>query len=248
MKQFFQRTSALKLWLTSLAKSNPTLFFLLARETKGAKKRLVASDTDIVIEGFWRCANHHAVYAFMTSQEKSVKTANHFHAAAQIIRANKIGIPSVLLIREPRQAISSTSVYLNTDDVRNLLKYYVSFHEALLGIKSNIVISNFPTTTRHFDKVIAEVNRKFLTQFNVPTIDKAFEAKVRALVEDQHQRFVVRTGAKRSKRERERTDNFPNDQKEQLKQIVETKLSHARYSRNLSKAASLFQQFEELSV
>src|SRR5918999_5771267 len=62
-------------------------------------------DTEIVIEGFPRSANSFAVAAFARAQGRKPKIAHHVHAPAQVIAAARAGIPAIVLIRNPEEAV-----------------------------------------------------------------------------------------------------------------------------------------------
>ena len=56
-----------------LAKSFVVTFAPIAFFRQNNKKILVTNNTDIVIEGFWRCGNHFAVFAFQNAQKRKMK-------------------------------------------------------------------------------------------------------------------------------------------------------------------------------
>jgi hypothetical protein len=87
--------------------THPELFFPLFRPRPAFDGLLVTEDTDICIEGFPRSANSFAVGAFRYAQPRPVKIAHHTHVPANVMRACEWGIPTVVLIRSPYDAIVS---------------------------------------------------------------------------------------------------------------------------------------------
>ena len=83
----------------------PRAYLFLARRRYGS--RVLGPDTDIVIEGFPRSANTFAVTAFELAQERPVTVAHHLHAAAHVVRAAQAGVPVIVLVRAPEDAIAS---------------------------------------------------------------------------------------------------------------------------------------------
>lgn len=81
------------------------LFFRILSFKQKYKSLLVNEDTDIVIEGYPRSANTFAVAAFEIAQGKPSKIARHTHAIAQLKRAAALKLPTLVIIREPEQAI-----------------------------------------------------------------------------------------------------------------------------------------------
>jgi hypothetical protein len=81
------------------------LYMALARQ--GGKDGLVDRSTELVIEGFPRCANSIAEAAFRLAQERPVRLAHHAHAAAHVLAAVEAGVPTLVLVRDPDQAVPS---------------------------------------------------------------------------------------------------------------------------------------------
>ena len=178
---------AAKTVLAATLKNYPSVFLPIAALREGPKKRLVRKTTDIVIEGYWRCGNHFAVYAFEVAQGGRVDIAHHFHAQAQLMLAARWGVPAVLLIREPLEAVASATVFLEQEDPRPLLRFYNLFHARLDDYVDRFVVSDFPVTVNDFGSVIAAVNEKFGRNF------KTFQ---------QHAGATCRSGSPDSRRAR----------------------------------------------
>lgn len=175
-----------KLLLSAKLKTIPGIYAPLARLREGSKKRMVRRTTDIVIEGYWRCGNHFATYAFLVAQGKPMEVAHHFHAPAQLMLAVRWGVPAVLLIREPLEAIASATVYLEKDDPRGFLKFYNTFHAPLVSLAPRLVVSDFPRTVGDFGSVIAAVNQKFGRDFAPFSHMPENCARVEEMIHDEH--------------------------------------------------------------
>ena len=87
----------------------PFLFLPAARLLGNRRRRefLVSPSTDLVIEGFPRSGNTFAVAAFVLSQPRPVRIAHHHHVPAQVIYAVKRGIPVLVVVRKPDDAVLS---------------------------------------------------------------------------------------------------------------------------------------------
>jgi len=88
----------------------PWLYFPIQRLRPRRRDLVVARDTEIVIEGYPRSANTYAVCAFLFAQQHPVRIARHLHVPAQVIQAVRWGIPTLILIRKPQDAIASLLV------------------------------------------------------------------------------------------------------------------------------------------
>ena len=81
------------------------------------------------------------MYAFELWNPRS-RVAHHLHAPAQFVRARRLSVPCVALIREPSQAVSSlVAFYEGALPVGLALRSYVSFHRALLKLADGVVCS-----------------------------------------------------------------------------------------------------------
>jgi hypothetical protein len=106
----------LEKWLQIHAGSHPTVYFSLYRllRTRKDLTRAVTPDTQVVIEGFPRSGNSFARRAFIMAQEETfdvTRIAHHLHVPAQIVRAAQWRIPTLVLIRRPRDAVLSFAVW-----------------------------------------------------------------------------------------------------------------------------------------
>ena len=149
------------------AKSKPWAFYPVASLKLWKRDRLVARDTDIVIEGFPRSANSFAVEAFLSCQTRPVKVAHHFHAAAQVILGARWGIPSIVLIRNPADAVLSSMIFEPAVAAESHLRQYTAFYDAVFPYKSQFVTAQFEDTVSDLGAVVRRVNAKFGTRFEV---------------------------------------------------------------------------------
>ncbi len=151
---------------------HPVAYLPMARRKyPGPSPQVVGTDTQIVIDGYTRCATTFAVYAFQLSQPRPVLMAHHLHAPAQLITAAVRGIPAIALIREPRGAVLSQIVREPHIDLRDALHAYTRFYRRLMPYRDRLVLGEFATVTEDFGAVIEAVNARFGTSFTpfVPT-------------------------------------------------------------------------------
>jgi len=84
-----------------------TALFPLQTAARGHRARAVDRATELVIEGFARSGNTFAVAAFSLAQPRPVRLAHHLHAPAQVLLAARMGIPCIVLVRDPVDAVAS---------------------------------------------------------------------------------------------------------------------------------------------
>ncbi len=147
-------------------------------------RRAVTRVSEIVIEGAPRSANTFAVEAFRYSQRRPVKMAHHFHAAGQLLLAERWGIPAIVLIRRPEDTVASQLVYAPTARPEDCLREYTSFYSRLFSRRHAFVIARFEEVTSDFGGVIERVNAKFGTGFVCLQTSPANRRAVFALVQE----------------------------------------------------------------
>ncbi|UWP88870.1 hypothetical protein [Aliiroseovarius crassostreae] len=155
---------------------SPRLYFALRRMTGRMNARCVGPQTDIVIEGFPRSANSATAHAFIDRQEQGSRVAHHLHHVAQLLEGIRLGIPCVVLIRDPKSAILSLRALRveaqnrekagrNGETFEDALKAWLTFYDTLRPQLSHVVIAPFEEVTQSVAPLISDVNRRFGTQF-----------------------------------------------------------------------------------
>jgi hypothetical protein len=146
--------------------SEPSLYIPAYRCFGRERKLLVGPHTELVIEGFPRSANSFAVVAFEMAQHNSIHIAHHLHAAAQVKAAVKMGLPCMVLIRDPFDAIASLLVRERGLSAAQAIEEYVTFYTAAATVKTDCVAAPFETVTTHYEEIIRRVNARYGTAFH----------------------------------------------------------------------------------
>lgn len=147
----------------------PELYYARYKMRGGRDKLVTNKKKDIVIEGPPRTANTFMVEAFVHAQKKEVKVAHHMHVPGQLTRAVKLGIPAIVLIRNPRDtAISHAIAGMNKDEdsLEIALHYYIDFYETLKPYRDYFVLARFDDIINNPAKIINTVNKKFNVNFD----------------------------------------------------------------------------------
>lgn len=134
-------------------------------------------DTDIVIEGYPRSCNSWAAVGFVDRQPPGpLKLAHHKHHAAQLLRALQWGIPAVMLIRDPKEAVLSWVALREEEQHRDggwfykpsfseALGDWIAFYRAVLPYCDRLVIAPFEEVKADIPSMIRAVNARFSTSF-----------------------------------------------------------------------------------
>ena len=161
--------------LAALVGRYPRLYLPLARLGHRIATRSQSSDdahppvvnrhTEVVIEGFPRSANSFAVAAFRLAQPGPVRIAHHRHAPAQIVEGVRLGIPTIVLVRRPTEAVAAFIVSRPEMSVALALRSYVGFYARCLPHASGFIVADFQEVTSNFGPVVSRLNRRFGTSF-----------------------------------------------------------------------------------
>jgi hypothetical protein len=151
-----------RVWLSGV----PSLYLPFARiKYRNVPNRLVERDTELVIEGFQRSGNTFAVFAFEMAQDRPIKSAHHLHASAQVLRAAKLRVPILLLIRDPRDAIVSHVIREPCANMPAALRAWTRFYERAIPVRERILVADFSRVSTDFGSVIRDFNEKFGTGY-----------------------------------------------------------------------------------
>ena len=152
----------------TLASEHPSVYLPFARRKyPGPSPRVIGPQTQAVIDGYTRSASTFAVYAFQVSQPTPVRLAHHLHASAQLIEAARRGLPTIAVVREPRDAVLSQVVREPGVDLLDALHAYHRFHRSLMPYRDGFVIADFREVTDDFGAVVRRLNAKFDTAFGI---------------------------------------------------------------------------------
>lgn len=158
-------TGSVKFSIQSLIARYPRPLLLWAKSRRRLKPLIVTPTTQLVIEGFPRCANSFAVVAFESAQPKPVLIAHHLHAEAQVTLAVKYRIPVLVLYREPVGAVTSLIARHPEISTTQALGRYVRFYKTITEFAEQVVLADFAEVISEFDKVIDRLNRRFGSEF-----------------------------------------------------------------------------------
>jgi hypothetical protein len=173
---------------------HPSLFFGLLgvqqRLGQSGGKAVIARDTEIVIEGFLRSANSFATRAFLSAQPRRVRVANRTHVPATIIRAAQWNVPTLVLIREPKDLVLSYILKKPFITAADGFKEYIAYYRDIAPYRDDYVVASFDEVTTDFGVVIDRLNRRFSTHFERFDHTAENERDVFSLIERNDRRLV----------------------------------------------------------
>lgn len=219
-------------WLQIHAGKHPAAFYGLYRIARKDPARVVTPDTQLVIEGFPRSANSFARVAFNRAQRERVRIANGLHVPAQIIRAARWRIPTLVLIRNPKDAVLSFAIR-DPISVEQALRYYLAFYETVEEYRDAYVLGRFDEVTGGFGQVIRRINERFGTAFSpFHHNQKNIEAVLARVERNSNRRF----GEKGSENKASR----PYAGREKIKRELAYELEEPRLGGLISRAEAVY--------
>jgi hypothetical protein len=119
--------------------TRPTLYSIYARAEK--LRFQITPETTVVVDSYPRSANSFFEAAFTRAHGGRERVAHHSHAAAQVLAGVRLGLPCVVLLREPEAAIASFFEMNGGDYPIDLCTLeYAVFYETLTSVANCIVV------------------------------------------------------------------------------------------------------------
>jgi len=166
-----------------VANVHPRIYMPFARRWHAdMEHRFVDPDTELVVEGFGRSGSTFAMLAFDLAQQRPVKTAHHTHAAAQVVVAARLGIPTLVIIRYPMDATLAHMVRRKIP-AKPALQSWVRYHRYVLPYNDRILAVPLASVSSDVGAVIRAVNERFGTAFKEFDHTKENEAHIFELIE-----------------------------------------------------------------
>jgi hypothetical protein len=164
-----QYLSALRYEVRDFCGIYPSLFYATYGLKSINRSASVTPNTQLVIEGFPRSANSFAVFA-LQFVNPNIRLAHHLHVPAQIIQAVKWKVPTLVLVRNPKDAVASLCLRNPDCSLLRALKSYILFYQTIQSYQSNYVIGTFEDIIQDYSQVIKQVNDRFDTKFVLPSL------------------------------------------------------------------------------
>lgn len=126
--------------------------------TEKYESRFVCNqDTDIVIEGFPRSAN--TFFVDYLSLNNTLKVAHHTHDNRNILLGIAFEVPSVVLVRNPLDAIISYSIYSGMK-LENAAQRYKNFYSSLIPLKKDLICAEFSDVVNTPELIVSLINER----------------------------------------------------------------------------------------
>jgi hypothetical protein len=193
----------------------------------------VFRDTDAVIEGFPRSANTFAATAFELAQTRPVRVARHLHVPSQIIAGARLGIPTIVLVRDPEEAVLSLSLWTPHVTLEDGLRDYIRFYRRIFPYRDRFVVATFEEVSTDFGVVIRRLNERFGSTFQEFQHTDANVALCFRIIEEHDRRTVGKVV--------EKTVARPSQQREHMKNALRSALRSPKLARARADAYDIYE-------
>jgi hypothetical protein len=159
---------------------------LIAWKHRDRPDRLIGEDTELVIEGFGRSASSFAVVCLELAQDRPLRSAHHTHASAQVVKAARLGLPTIVIVKKPDDVAISHMVRHPGLSARTILDAWIRFHEGVAEVSGDVIVISVEELDRDYGGVIERLNAKFGTTFTPPPKTEEFGKRVQDEMWQRH--------------------------------------------------------------
>jgi hypothetical protein len=152
----------------------------------------VTKNSDICFEGYPRSANSW-FHRYFSRANPNAQTAHHVHLCSQIKSALNKCVPTVVLIRNPLDCISSYHIYNYFEtNLKLAIISYISYYNYIQKINSRILLVKFETAINDPEYIIRSLNTKFNLSFKIG------DQKIVSQIKSEYKRETPRKGFSRT--------------------------------------------------
>jgi hypothetical protein len=200
---------------------------------------MIQKNTQLVIEGFPRSASTFALTAFLFAQKERVLISHHMHAPAQVMIAATRGLPTLVIIRKPMDAVLSWVIKYPYKSTAQALEYYSRYYQAIFPFRDKFMLATFEEVTSDFGKVIAKINYKFATNFRLFDHTEENERKCFSIMSKIRVKLIDGVDIP------EAHMHFPSAYRDNLKLLVKDHVMCSKYRSLMSEAEAKYQMMLE---
>jgi hypothetical protein len=133
--------------------------------------------TELVVEGYPRSSSSLTVALVAAAQPGGIRIAHHVHAPAHVIEAVRRRLPTLVLIREPSEAVVEFVLTKPALSVAQALRGWLRFYGPLLRYRRGFVTARSEEIPDGLPAVIERLNARFGTSFRAPGAESAGQAE-----------------------------------------------------------------------
>jgi hypothetical protein len=116
---------------------------------------------ELVIDGFQSSGNTFVMRAVRSAQSRPRRIAGHLHAAGLVRRSVALGLPTVVLVRPPRDSVASAASRWSGPSLGQWLRMWTRYHAGVGPVLDDILLVTFAEATTDLHGVTVAINRRF---------------------------------------------------------------------------------------
>ena len=216
-------------YLTRVMLGQQRIGYEILRRMPSFSEKCVRVDTECVIEGFPRSGNSFFLRVFK-KWNPEVRVAHHVHVPQQVVCGLRRGLPVIVLIRNPIDALSSLLIADNSLSVTLAIRSYLAFHEEVLPVLKKTTIGRFEESTTRPHEIIKKMN-----------ISSQKEYLFKETLSKEEEEIIFKDLIEHNKRMKQ-SENLvpvPSEKKEALKQEMRDRIASHR---NFPSVLDLYQE------
>ncbi len=152
-------------FLRNYIRRYPILLRIFAKARGHAHMIVQKGKTQVCIEGYPRSANSTSTRLFRIGNP-DCEIAHHNHTIANVALAVRWNVPTIILLRDPVDAICSALIVGKRKQPVDELLRYVSFYHYVERHPDAVVMVEFKSALEDFNRAIERLNRRFGTRFH----------------------------------------------------------------------------------
>ncbi len=157
---------------------------LYVRTRSQLRHGLVTPRTELILDGYPRSANAYAEWAFRYANGEDVRMAVRLHSPRAVRFGAERGIPTIVLIRAPRDAVASWLQYKPGLRAERAFRRYAAYYDQVYPLRDRVVVAEFDEVVADFGVTVARCNERFGTSFVPYPGGVVAESWVRARIEN----------------------------------------------------------------
>jgi hypothetical protein len=146
-----------------------------------------------------------------------------------------LGIPTIVLVRDPEDAVLSLSLWTPHVTLEEGLRDYVRFYRRILPYRDRFVVATFEEVSTDFGEVIRRLNERFGSSFQEFQHTEANVALCFRIIEEHDRRTAGEVV--------EQTVARPSQQRERMKNALRSALRSPKLARVRADAYSIYETF-----
>jgi hypothetical protein len=172
----------------------PALWWLYVSSRSVLRSNLVTPDVDLVVDGYPRSANSYVRVALERSQAErcGLRLSTHLHSPRAVLRAVRLQLPCMILLRDPRDAAASLVQLLPGLRLRSAFRIYERYYTPLLAHVDHVHVAAFADVVSDLRGELAKVNAKFETSFTIADPYASMSSEAMSGIDDRSALFTYK--------------------------------------------------------